>query len=89
MAVSVFPRSTFVDRVSFIAKTRFEAPSRTSRWVEKYTKRGFKIIGKDTESIQMANRLGPGRRKVGDGWCWSIPFESKFLRRLLVSESCS
>ncbi|KAF6742483.1 hypothetical protein DFP72DRAFT_830471 [Ephemerocybe angulata] len=71
-AVSVFPISTFVDRVSY-PSSRFDLGSDWNpAWKLKYEARGFHF---DIESLNPMILLG--KRFVKDQHCWVIPHEGK------------
>jgi len=70
-AVSVFPRSTFIQRVSFIARLR---TNNRQNWIEKYEKRGFTVIG-GQRSLTSKHQLKLGKRCTLDNFCWTIKFQ--------------
>jgi len=79
MAVSVFPRSTVIDRISFVTKIRIESEERTKRWKRKYEDRGFSIIdGESDAPLWLENSLVCGRRDAMDSLCWKIYLDGKW-----------
>jgi len=80
-AVSIFPRSTFIHRYSFIARKR---PGRTLDWVTKYTDRGFRVVGED--GVLPRRELVLGERYVMDRHCWTIAFRgNSFIYRAFLT----
>jgi len=78
MAVSVFPRSTILDRVSFVTKIRAETEERSKRWTKKYENRGFSVIdGEYDVPPRLEKSLVHGRRDAVDSHCWKIYFDSR------------
>ncbi|PPQ83057.1 hypothetical protein CVT26_011788 [Gymnopilus dilepis] len=74
--VSVFPWSTFVDRVSYISRIRRENEARVSGWTKKYEKRGFLVKAGGAEVSQALER---GSRFVGDRHSWNMVFDGESL----------
>ncbi|PPQ97060.1 hypothetical protein CVT26_001242 [Gymnopilus dilepis] len=70
--VSVFPWSTFVDRVSYVSKIRRESDARVAGWKKKYEGRGFLVKAGGSEVLQTLER---GSRFVGDRRSWSMVFD--------------
>ncbi|PPQ74440.1 hypothetical protein CVT26_001421 [Gymnopilus dilepis] len=79
-AISVFPLSTFVHRVSYISKIRTESTRRTEAWISKYEARGFKVVG--SCNSEEAQHVVSGFRYAGDCMSWKIGlFEDKEAER--------
>jgi len=78
MAVSVFPRSTLLDHVSFVSKIRIESDDRTQRWIKKYENRGFTVVGATSDSVMDSmSHIIYGRRNILDGHSWKIRLDGE------------
>ena len=78
-AVSLFPWTTFVDRATLIAQdTSHDGPNR--RWMDKYRKRGFAIVGAG-DRIPASRELRAWERRVGDKFTWVMPYDVGKLRK--------
>lgn len=73
VAVSVFPRSTFVRRESKILR----GASDSSEWVQKYKNRGFRIF-LDNEDGCDPRELSESRTTF-DSQCWKVFFTGKLV----------
>ena len=82
--VSVFPWSTFVDRISYVSKIRRETESRVSGWTKKYENRGFLVKAGGSEVSQALER---GSRFVGDRHSWNMVFDGESSHILLLALS--
>ncbi|KDR81138.1 hypothetical protein GALMADRAFT_136184 [Galerina marginata CBS 339.88] len=71
-AVSIFPAATFIDRVSYISKIRSESMEHCQRWKDKYSKRGYRMIGH--EQFPKSRSLHLGCRYITDRHCWVLRF---------------
>ena len=69
---SVFPWSTFVERVSYVCKIRRESADRVLGWTKKYENRGFSVRGAD---FSPGPTLVRGCRFVGDRHTWHMSFK--------------
>ncbi|KAJ7476315.1 hypothetical protein B0H11DRAFT_1917533 [Mycena galericulata] len=76
--VSVFPRSTFILRKSYISKTRNEKRQRTDVWKSKYEERGFRMIHR--RSRGQHNDLRQGKRTSTDCHSWIMKLKAQRLR---------
>ncbi|PPQ74445.1 hypothetical protein CVT26_001426 [Gymnopilus dilepis] len=86
-AISLFPRSTFMNRVSFVASQE-EVHGDTSgrlfqKWFFAYAKmRKIRLVGLDHRRYEFAEL---GKRYIGDRRCWIIPYIGEgtppYLRR--------
>ncbi|PPR03127.1 hypothetical protein CVT26_004661 [Gymnopilus dilepis] len=69
---SVFPWSTFVERISYVCKIRRESADRVLAWTKKYEDRGFSVRGTD---FSPGPTLVRGCRFVGDRHTWRMSFK--------------
>ncbi|KII93847.1 hypothetical protein PLICRDRAFT_171552 [Plicaturopsis crispa FD-325 SS-3] len=73
-AVSLFPMSTFVDQVSYIARRPIKgADGAYHPWVDKWSSRGFAVVGNECSALTRA--IPHGRRHVYDRYSWVIPWD--------------
>lgn len=71
--VSLFPKSTFVDRISYVTQDR----TRTGEdWIVKYRKRGFEIVVEGGVPSKESDELDAWERHVGDAYTWVMPFDA-------------
>jgi hypothetical protein len=82
--VSVFPRSTLLDHVSFVTRTRVESRARCLAWYTKYKNRGFQVLDchKSASKSNWHGDIWYGDRRVGDVRCWTIRFQGDFFKFL-------
>ncbi|PPQ71221.1 hypothetical protein CVT26_010998 [Gymnopilus dilepis] len=75
VAVSIFPKTTFLDRKSYVLRHEYEGgqPPESQSWMEKYRERGFEVIG-DGALIDDVDCL-LGKRYGGDRRSWIIPLD--------------
>ncbi len=73
-AVSLFPRSTFVDGHMYVCQdtTRMAATHRA--WKAKYEARGYVVITAE-DAVRMPPELLTWNRQVGDARTWVLPFK--------------
>lgn len=72
MAVSLFPRSTFVDRISYVTRD----VNRTEEdWIVKYRQRGFEIVMAGGVPSGDSDEVQEWERHVGDAHTWIMPFD--------------
>lgn len=76
VAVSVFPKPTFVDRK--LALLRDLLCPQSHRFIQKYKDRGFEVMC-DTESSKVLEDICGRNRSVLDSVSWKIRFHGKFL----------
>ncbi|KAI0359341.1 hypothetical protein OH77DRAFT_1472574 [Trametes cingulata] len=72
-AVSLFPRTTFVDRTMLVAQDTTRNRDTHDRWMKKYHERGFDIItayDAQPHTPEVLTRL----REVGDRRTWLLPY---------------
>ncbi|KAF6755987.1 hypothetical protein DFP72DRAFT_306623 [Ephemerocybe angulata] len=69
-AVSVFPASTFLDRVGYVSSRKKLGPGWDATWKRKYESRGFRF---DTKSLHP--KLQFGNRSTSDSLCWRVSFD--------------
>ncbi|PPQ65617.1 hypothetical protein CVT26_000559 [Gymnopilus dilepis] len=79
-AISVFPRSTFIHRLSYISSTQLGNSNRFPTWRSKYERRGFTFM--DGFSRPNNHFLVTGPRFVMDRFCWHIHFRNEPFRDL-------
>ncbi|KAL7281164.1 hypothetical protein ACG7TL_004472 [Trametes sanguinea] len=77
-AVSLFPRTTFVDRTSLVCQDITRNAHSHRLWMKKYRKRGFNIIGAG-DALPCTFELRNWQRNVGDSLTWVLPFERQVL----------
>ena len=71
-AVSLFPRSTFVDRVTYTCR---EVGRASHDWITKYRGRGFEVVtAGGVPSVEEPAELSEWQRWVGDSLSWVLPF---------------
>jgi hypothetical protein len=75
-AISVFPRATYINRVSYVSYLQ-GSEKKIAAWKAKYTERGFKIVENFDKSSPMDFSLG--LRFVGDGECWIVDTAGAYL----------
>ncbi|PPR00586.1 hypothetical protein CVT26_009861 [Gymnopilus dilepis] len=78
-AVSIFPRSTFIDRLSYTSKVQEKALIEKPKWRIKYERRGF-TFRDDTDSYSAVRNLicqTSILRSVQDKFSWQIPFPNE------------
>ena len=78
-AVSLFPRTTFVDGAMLICQDTSRDPSH-ERWKCKYRKRGFSVLGAG-DRIPASRELQAWERRVGDKFTWIIRYDHGCLRK--------
>ncbi|PPQ72614.1 hypothetical protein CVT26_004088 [Gymnopilus dilepis] len=71
-AISVFPKSSFLHRVSYVCRTPESLLESLPECLNKCRKRGFQIIRKEEDEKTSAISYGP--REVRDDKCWVIKF---------------
>lgn len=69
--ISLFPRSTFVDRVSFVSQ---DTSRNNSDWLVKYRSRGFEVVEAGDVPSKESDELEAWERHVGDAYTWIMPF---------------
>ncbi|KII93653.1 hypothetical protein PLICRDRAFT_171381 [Plicaturopsis crispa FD-325 SS-3] len=76
-AVSLFPRSTFVDYVGFLAKGRYSTTIRDSLcpWVVKWLRRGFILVSNEDDFPHLKSVRG--HRRVYDKKSWIVRCERR------------
>ncbi|KAI9069262.1 hypothetical protein FKP32DRAFT_1543823, partial [Trametes sanguinea] len=77
-AVSLFPRTTFVERTSLICQDITRNAKTHRSWIKKYRNRGFKVIGAG-ETIPYTFEVRYWQRRVGDFLTWVMPFDRRVL----------
>lgn len=78
-AISLFPKATFVDKLSFTchADAVHEYTTVAQNWKPKYRQCGYEVLGSADWSPEVAELEVPrGLRQVGDRHCWRIPFDT-------------
>ncbi|KAI0713863.1 hypothetical protein C8Q76DRAFT_693648 [Earliella scabrosa] len=71
-AVSLFPRSTFVDRVTYTCR---EVGRASHDWITKYHGRGFEVVtAGGVPTVEEPAELSEWQRWVGDSLSWVLPF---------------
>ncbi|PPQ66494.1 hypothetical protein CVT26_011182 [Gymnopilus dilepis] len=71
-AISVFPLSTLVHRLSYISRIREESDARSDGWMKKYEERGFVFVGPGNQ--HEARFFVKGHRHASDQHSWRIRF---------------
>ena len=71
-AVSVFPRTTFVNRATLVCQD-LTGIGHSTLWMQKYRDRGFRIVS-DSEPIPWTLELKAWQRRVGDQFTWVMPY---------------
>ena len=78
-AVSLFPWTTFVERAMLVCQdTSRDGPNQ--RWMGKYRKRGYEIVGAG-DRIPSSRELRAWERRVGDKFTWVMPYDIGRLRK--------
>ncbi|KAL0568171.1 hypothetical protein V5O48_013821 [Marasmius crinis-equi] len=73
-AISLYPRSTFIDRTSLqMRPVDFSNPDSTELARRKYTQRGWRMIRAITAAKSLRSDTHMFHRHVGDRWCWTVP----------------
>ena len=72
-AVSLYPRSTFINRLSLEVRPAGVTPTRMEQVREKYRRRGWKMIRVVTAAQCLRSDINLFDRHVGDRWCWTAP----------------
>ncbi|KAH9848480.1 hypothetical protein C2E23DRAFT_739592 [Lenzites betulinus] len=89
-AVSLFPRSTFVDRYSFVCQDTSQNAFLHEAWMAKYRRRGFSVIG-STDGLPSSVEIRQWSRTIGDHLTWIMPhvrsYPSKKTERLIPNGS--
>ena len=67
--VSLFPRSTFIDRISYVSQDTLR-----SDWITKYRKRGFEVVVAGGVPSKESVEIDTWERYVGDACTWIVPF---------------
>ncbi|KAJ3494879.1 hypothetical protein NLJ89_g10719 [Agrocybe chaxingu] len=77
-AVCLFPRSTLVDRISYIAHSEGNSLLAPKGWVKKYSARGYQVVGRR----QHGHVPEPvyGKRFVTDELCWTVHFNLNVVK---------
>ncbi|KAI9062917.1 hypothetical protein FKP32DRAFT_1548829, partial [Trametes sanguinea] len=83
-AVSLFPRTTFIDHTSLICQDVTRNPYVHNTWIKKYRKRGFRVIGAG-DTIPCTFELRYWQRIVGDSLTWIIPFDRRGMGYQLLT----
>jgi len=68
-AVSIFPRSTLLERISYTTNV-----AKDLNWRNKYIDRGFRVVSSEDRDPTLDPRYGC--RFVKDNQCWTIFFAS-------------
>ncbi|PPR00615.1 hypothetical protein CVT26_012199 [Gymnopilus dilepis] len=96
-AISLFPRNTFIHRVSLVSSQeeviRAKFSNEYKKWFDGYAaKTGVKIVGLDHKQH---DRREYGKRFIGDSRCWTILYEGegtiiidRNITRLTVTRKC-
>ncbi|OSD06153.1 hypothetical protein PYCCODRAFT_1464821 [Trametes coccinea BRFM310] len=80
-AVSLFPRTTFVQKTSLICQDITRNAAIHQAWMKKYRRRGFHILGAG-DPIPAFPDLRKWDRTVADSLTWVLPFERQAVVQL-------
>ncbi|KAI0735613.1 hypothetical protein C8Q76DRAFT_792151 [Earliella scabrosa] len=76
-AVSLFPRSTFIDEVVYACH---DLNPDGRQWISKYRQRGFEVVvAGGVPSVEEPGEIGDVERTVGDSYTWIVPFTSSAM----------
>ena len=68
--VSLFPRSTFVDRISYSCR---DTNRSGKAWIRKYSERGFEVVVGGGIPSKASKEIEAWDRYVGDAFTWVMP----------------
>ena len=80
-AVSLFPRTTFVDSATITCQDLKKNAAVREAWMNKYRNRGFEVLVAENR-LPSTGELQEWARAVGDRWCWVMPYKWKGMRSL-------
>ena len=78
--VSLFPRSTFVDRITYACQ---DTTRGNKDWMKKYVRRGFEVVVAGGVASSESAELEVWQRSVGDPLTWIMPFNISGEDRLI------
>lgn len=71
-AVSIFPRTTFVDRATLVCQD-MTSLGHSTMWMQKYRNRGFRIVT-GSDPVPCTRELRAWQHRVGDQFTWVMPY---------------